>query len=113
MTLQCELSKFVEGYPLPNKEPKTVANAFIENDILRYGTPDNTVSDQGAKFLALFLTEVCKILQIKNLPLSTYHHKTLSSLKNSYKCLGAYLRMQIAKHSNTWVPRCHFGAWYS
>ncbi|KAB0796635.1 hypothetical protein PPYR_10696 [Photinus pyralis] len=65
LTLQCELSKFVEAYPLINKEANTVAEAFVQNFILRYGVPDEIVTDKGTEFLNSTLTEVCKILKIK------------------------------------------------
>lgn len=39
LTIQCDLTKFVEAYPLPNKEATTVAYSFVNNFILRYGIP--------------------------------------------------------------------------
>lgn len=33
LTLQCELSKFIEAYPITNKEAITVANSFFKNCI--------------------------------------------------------------------------------
>lgn len=102
LTLQCELSKFVEGYPLENKEATTVAKAFVENFILRYGVPEEIVTDQGTEFLNSTLIETCKLLEIKQLKSTAYHHETLGSLENSHKGLGAYLRIQIAKHQDTW-----------
>lgn len=107
LTLQCDLSKFVECYPIENKEAVTVAQAFVENFILRYGVPDDIVSDQGTEFLASIFQEICKLLQINKLNSTAYHHQTLGSLENSHKSLGAYLRMQICKHQgnwSTWVP---------
>lgn len=102
LTLQCELSKFVEGYPLPNKEAATVAKAFVENFILRYGIPDEIVTDRGTEFLASILTETCELLQIKKLNSTAYHHETLGALENTHKHLGAYLRIQSSKHPGTW-----------
>lgn len=102
LTLQCELSKFVEGYPLKNKESLTVAKAFVENFILRYGIPEEIVSDRGTEFLASTLNETCKLLKIKKLHSTAYHHETLGSLENTHKQLGAYLRIQVGKNPNTW-----------
>lgn len=102
LTLQCDLSKFVECYPLKNKEAVTVAQAFVENFILRFGIPDEIVSDQGTEFLASTLTQTCKLLQIKKLNSTAYHHQTIGALENSHKTLGAYLRMQIAKNPTNW-----------
>lgn len=35
LTLQCELSKYVEAYPLVRKDSVSVARAFVNNFILR------------------------------------------------------------------------------
>lgn len=102
LTIQCDLTKFIEAYPLPNKESKTVATEFVKNFILRYGIPGNIITDQGAEFLASLFVETCKILNIKQLHSTAYHHQTLGALENSHKWLGAYLRTQTARHPNAW-----------
>lgn len=102
LTLQCDLSKFVECYALPNKEAKTVAKAFVENFILRYGIPEEIITDQGTEFLAIIFTEICKILKINKLHSTAYHHQTLGAIENSHKNLGTYLRIQISKYPEKW-----------
>ena len=107
LTLQCELTKFVEGYALENKEATTVAKSFVENFILRYGIPSEVVTDQGTEFLALTFKESCKLLKIKQLNSTAYHHETLGALENSHKHLGAYLRIYATKHAtdwSSWIP---------
>lgn len=36
LTIQCELTKFVKTYPLPDKETVTVARTVVHNFISRY-----------------------------------------------------------------------------
>lgn len=102
MTLQCELSKFVEAYPIQNKESTTVAESFVENFILRYGIPQEIVTDQGIEFLASIFNETCNLLEVKQLNSTAYHHETLGSLENSHKNLGSFLRIYTAKHRGSW-----------
>lgn len=102
LTLQCELSKFVEGYVLPNKEAVTVAKSFVENFILRYGVPEHIVTDQGTEFLAATFKETCKLLGISQLNSTAYHHETIGALENNHKSLGAYLRIQCSKGQDNW-----------
>lgn len=102
LTIQCDLSKFVEAYPLVNKETVTVATSFVKHFILRYGIPLEIVTDQGTEFMSSVFTEVCKILEIRHLNSTAYHHQTLGALENNHKHLNAYLRIQTATYSNSW-----------
>ncbi|KAG5862306.1 hypothetical protein JTB14_017304 [Gonioctena quinquepunctata] len=102
LTLQCELTKFVEAYPIPNKEAITVAKSFVDNFILRYGIPKEFVTDKGSEFLNSTISETCKLLNIKQLNSTAYHHETIGSLENTHKSLGNYLRIQVSNHPNLW-----------
>lgn len=67
LTLQCELTKFVEGYSLPNKEADTVAKSVVTNFILRYGIQNEIVTDRETEFLAETFKNTCKLLNIKQM----------------------------------------------
>jgi len=102
LTLQCELTKYVEAYPLKSKDSVTVAKAFVENFALRYGIPKEIATDRGTEFISSTFDEICKLLNIKHLKASAYHHESIGSLENSHKAMGAYLRMQTQNQSQTW-----------
>lgn len=102
LTLQCELTKFVEAYPLKTKDTVTVAKTLVENFILRYGIPREIATDRGSEFISSTMKEVCKLLQIKQLQATAYHHESIGSLENSHKVLGAYLRSLTEKQLSSW-----------
>ncbi|KAK9730845.1 Integrase zinc binding domain [Popillia japonica] len=102
LTIQCELSKFVDAYPIKDKEAQTVAKTFVNNFILKFGIPKRIVTDQGTEFLAKVFKESAKLLGMKQLMSTAYHHQTLGSLENTHKSLGAYIRIQIHKFPDTW-----------
>lgn len=77
LTLQCELTKFVEAYPLQNKETVTVARAFVNNFILRFGIPKQIATDKGTEFMSSTMTEVCTLLRIEKLNSTSYHHESI------------------------------------
>jgi hypothetical protein len=43
-------SKWLEVVPIPNKEPETVAYAFLHNVLARFAAPGQVVSDNGVEF---------------------------------------------------------------
>lgn len=102
LTLQCELTKFVEAYPLKNKKSVSVARSFVENFILRYGVPKIIATDKGKEFMSSVMSETCKLLEISKINSTSYHHESLGALENSHKNLGAFLRMQVAEYPDSW-----------
>lgn len=102
LTLQCELSKFVEAYPLRNKDAVSIARSFVNNFILRYGIPKAIGNDRGSEFLSSVMKEVCKLLDIQQITSTAYHHQSIGALENTHKTLGAYLRINCQNYKNTW-----------
>uniref|UniRef100_A0A2H1WJL1 RNA-directed DNA polymerase n=1 Tax=Spodoptera frugiperda TaxID=7108 RepID=A0A2H1WJL1_SPOFR len=102
LTLQCELSKFVEAYPLTSKSTVEVAECFVNNLILRYGIPRAIATDRGTEFMSRTMNEVCKLLHINKINSTAYHHQSLGALENSHKHLVSFLRIQCDNHPEMW-----------
>lgn len=102
LTLQCELTKYIEAYPLVTKRTEDVAKALVNNFILRYGVPKVIATDRGTEFLSSTFKEVCKLLNIKQLNSTAYHHQSIGALENTHKHLNSYLRIQTDNHPETW-----------
>lgn len=102
LTLQCELSKYVEAYPLISKNTTEVARILVNNFILRYGIPKEIATDRGAEFMSSTMNEVCKLLHITKTNSTAYHHQSIGALENSHKHLGSFLRIQCDNHPEMW-----------
>lgn len=102
LTLQCDLSKFIEAYPLERKDTVSVAKAFVDNFILRYGVAKEIITDKGTEFMSSVMVEICNLLQIKKLHSTSYHHETIGALENTHKNLGAFLRIQCDQKPDSW-----------
>lgn len=102
LTIQDELTKFIEAIPIVNKEANTVAKGLVYQFILRYGVPKVIASDQGTEFINEVFKNVCKLLKIKQLTSTAYHHESIGALENTHKVLGAYLRAHVTKNHSDW-----------
>lgn len=102
LTLQCELTKYIEAYPLPNKETVTVAKAFVNNFILRFGIPKCIATDRGTEFISQVMKQVCRLLEIEKLQSTAYHHQSIGSLEIAHKHLGAFLRTYCNNSYHSW-----------
>lgn len=102
LTIQDELSKYVEGYPITNKESITVAKSFVQNFILKYGVPNEILTDRGTEFMSQLFKNISIALGIQKLNSTSYHHQTIGSLENTHKNLNSFLRMKLQKSNIYW-----------
>ena len=68
-------TKWVEAYPMPNMEAKTVAELFVNHFIARFGVPDVLHMDQGRNFESTLLKETCLLLGVQKTRTSPYTAK--------------------------------------
>jgi hypothetical protein len=64
LTFQDELLKYTLVIPIQQQNAETVAKAFVEEIVLKFGIPQTILSDQGSDFLSELFTNVCKMLKI-------------------------------------------------
>lgn len=107
-TIQCELSKYSEAFPIPDKKAETIAKVLVEEIFLRYGISKQIASDLGTEFCNSVLSAVCKLLNIEKLSSTAYHHESLGALENSHKPLGAFLRSYLPCSGFEWDMLARF-----
>ena len=105
LTIQCELTKYVEAIPMPNKEAKTVAKALVENIILKYGNFKNIKTDLGTEFMNEIIKNICQLFKINHLTSTAYHHETLGSIERNHRVLNEYLLSFAQDYTwDEWIP---------
>ena len=50
LTLQDDLTKYSQAYPIPNHEAETIAQRLVHEFICKHGIPSMIVTDQGKDF---------------------------------------------------------------
>ncbi|XP_037931354.1 uncharacterized protein LOC119666143 [Teleopsis dalmanni] len=100
LTLQCELTKFIEAIPLKNKEAISVAKAIVEKFILKYGCFKKMKTDKGTEFTNELLKNICKLLKIEKTTSTPFHHETLGTVERNHRVLNDYL--MTMKSVDTW-----------
>jgi hypothetical protein len=102
LTFQDELSKFFIATPIPRQDAETTAKEFIEQVILKIGTPNKILTDQGSNFLSEIFKNTCKMLKIKKLQTTAYHPESNEGLERSHRVLKEYLRHYINEDQDNW-----------
>jgi hypothetical protein len=93
-------TKWMEACPLPDSTAETVAKAFVENFVCRYGVPKELHSDQGRNFEADIFAEMCKILGIRKTRTVAYNPKSDGLVEGYNKTLINTVSMMLDPNRN-------------
>ena len=109
LTIQDNLTKYSDGIPLRSTDSQTVASAFAENFITRFGCPKVIHTDQGSDFTSQVMKTFMKIFKIKQLKSTAFHPQSLGSLERSHHVLIQYLKTYCQKADwDRWLPFAFF-----
>lgn len=109
LTIQDNLTKYSIATPLRRIDSVSIANAFSENFITKFGCPQIVHTDQGRDFTSKLMENLCKILKIKQLRSTAFHPQSLGSLERSHHVLIQYLKNFCQKSNwDRWVPYAMF-----
>lgn len=102
LTFQDELSKYTLAIPIQQQDAVTVAKAFVEEVVLKFGIPQMILTDQGSNFMSEVFTNVCKLLKIKKIRTTAYHPQSNGALERTHRVLVEYLRCFILEDQSNW-----------
>ena len=102
LTFQDELSKFTLTVAIGQQDTMTIAGAFVEEIILKFGIPQTILTDQGSNFMSEVFGNVCKLLKIKKVKCTAYHPQTNGALERTHQVLVEYLRCFILEDQSNW-----------
>ena len=95
-------SKWIEAYPMPNQEAKTVADKVTREFIVRYGAPLEIHSDQGRNFESAIMKDVCAILGIHKTRTTAFHPQSDGFIERFNRTLQQMLSLYINDKQTDW-----------
>ena len=96
-----QFTKWYEAIPMSNQEASTVAKAFVNVWVSRFGCPANLHSDKGSNFMSNLFKNMCEELGINRTSTTAYQH----SRKRNDRAHQSHNRRQscnVDEHHNTW-----------
>lgn len=82
---------------------ETIVSALIDIVIIRHGTPEYLVSDNGPNIVGQVITEVCRLLQTKRIFTSPYTPQTNGTIERFNRTLKTMLATLVADHQADWM----------
>ena len=102
LTVGDYFTRWMEAYPLPNQEGRTVAEKLTNEFFLRFSPPEQLHSDQGRQFESHLVAEVCKLLSINKTRTTPYHPQSDGLIERFNRTLLSMLASSGAQFSPDW-----------
>lgn len=100
-------TKVAELVPIDNKIPMTVARAFFNHWICRYGVPSVVTTDNGAEFLSDFAHMISR-LGIKRISTSPNHPPSNGAAERLVQTIKTMLTTHFNDHPYEWTVKLPF-----
>ncbi|UYV77645.1 hypothetical protein LAZ67_15001806, partial [Cordylochernes scorpioides] len=91
---------WIEAIPIRNETAETVARAFYEGWITRFGVPYEVITDQGRQFTSKLFKTLATLCGVKLKHTTAYHPQSNGKIERFHRTLKAAIR---AHNSNKWT----------
>ncbi|UYV71992.1 hypothetical protein LAZ67_9001493, partial [Cordylochernes scorpioides] len=85
-------TSWMEVVPLPDMKSETVARAFYENWIVRFGAPHTVISDRGKQFTSQLFKDLTTLCGIKLRHSTAYHPQCNGKIERLHRTIKTAIR---------------------
>ncbi len=102
VVMQDHFTKWVDGQAVCGKEALTVADAVVQEWVLKHGAPMTLHSDRGREFTAALHQGVCDLLRIAKTYSTAYRPQSNGMVEGCNRTLLAMLREVVSERQDDW-----------
>ena len=95
-------TRWTEAIPLPNQLSETIAKAFVNEYVSRYGVPMQIHTDRGTNFTSKLIEDICELLQIHHTKSTPLHPQSNGIVERFNRSLKTMLSMYCNSNQRTW-----------
>ena len=92
-------SRWIEAQPISDITAQTVAEAFVNTWITRFGVPLHVISDKGKQFESELFLELSKIIGFYRLRTTSYHPQCNGLIERAHRTIKA----AIMARKESWI----------
>jgi len=102
ITVLDHFTKYAFAFPVRSHDAVTVAKYLVERVFLVYGVPTQLLSDRGAEFEGSVLSEVCRLMEIDKIRMTSYKPSTNGALERVHRTLNTMLGKIVSEQQRDW-----------
>lgn len=87
---------------MSDQSVNTIARKYVNHIICRHGCPEKLTTDEGAQFTSELLSEICKLLQVKQIQTTAYHPEANGVVERFHQTLMNFLSHYINEKQDDW-----------
>ena len=95
-------TKWLMVFPAPNQKARRVTRLLCEEVVQMFGVPKALLTDRGANLLSHLVQDVCVLLGIEKLNITTYHLHCDGMVERFNRTLKSMLRKRAAQFGSQW-----------
>ena len=95
-------TKYVVTVPLRDTTAATVANAIVEEWIMRYGAPDVLHTDRGTNFNSDLMQDICRLFMIDKTRTTPYHPQGNRQVERFNRVIADTISKYCAEKPHLW-----------
>ena len=100
-------TRWAEAVPIPNKESATVARAFVDTWVCRYGTPRVILTDQGKEFDSYLFKDCCRIMGSWKKRTTPFHARCNGLTERLNQTIERMLSAFVQENQKDWDSQVH------
>ena len=95
-------TKWTQSVAIPNQEANTVAEAFVNHSVCRFGVPLQLHSDQGKCFESKLFHEMCSFLDIDKTRTTSTRPQSNGTVERFNRTLVSMLTTYCNENQDNW-----------
>ena len=95
LTVIDRFTRWPEAFPIKDIETRTIAQAYVQGWIVRFGVPSHMTSDRGTQFVSDLWRAMSNLLGTELQPTTAYHPQANGMVERLHRTVKASLKARL------------------